>query len=141
VPEREETLLERLIPGDLEHQIPAAVEKVLPGGFRNRLIQVALGVLITFGFSFVVRRMLEKREAKKAALAPTPRRDSLPAPISVEPPPFMPVAQAMTEPSTAPAPATAPYSSAPSGRAVPGAVSGSVGFNIGHPWVGRFFPS
>ena len=34
----QETLLERLIPGDLEHQIPAAIQKALPGGFRNRLL-------------------------------------------------------------------------------------------------------
>ena len=39
----QETLLERLIPGDLEHQIPAAIQKALPGGFRNRLLQLGLG--------------------------------------------------------------------------------------------------
>ncbi|RYY26001.1 MAG: hypothetical protein EOP62_10970, partial [Sphingomonadales bacterium] len=94
--EREETLLERLIPGDLEHQIPAAVEKILPGGFKNRLIQIVLGALITFGFSFVVRRMLDKREARQAALAPARRPESLPHPVSAEPIPALPVAQAMT---------------------------------------------
>lgn len=110
--ERQETLLERLIPGDLEHQIPAAVEKVLPGGFKNRLVQLFLGALITFGFSFVVRRMLDKREARQAALAPAPRHETLPPPppVFAEPAPPPPVAQAMSEPventaaNSAPAP-------------------------------------
>lgn len=114
---REETLLERLIPGNLEHQIPAAVEKMLPGGFKNRLVQIFLGTLITFGFSFVVRRMLEKREAKQAALASARPPESLPRPIPTEPPRFAPVAQAMTDPVDTPAPAATPYSSALSGRA------------------------
>lgn len=111
--ERQETLIERLIPGDLEHQIPAAVEKVLPGGFRNRLIQIVLGALITFGFSFVVRRMLEKREAR-AALA----RPQSPAPALFAEPVAPPqVTRAMSEPIENTAPASAPYSSTLSGRA------------------------
>ncbi len=57
--ERQETPLERLIPVDPEHQIPAAVEKMLPGGVRDRLIQIVLGAMITFGFSFPARRMVE----------------------------------------------------------------------------------
>lgn len=115
--ERQETLIERLIPGDLEHQIPAAVEKMLPGGFKNRLVQIVLGALITFGFSFVVRRMLDKREAKQAALAPARPRESLPGPSFAEPAPPPPVTRAMTEPSDTFAPAGAPYGSTPTGRA------------------------
>ncbi len=105
--ERPETLLERLIPGDLEHQIPAAVEKVLPGGFKNRFMQIVLGALITFGFSFVVRRILEKRENKQAALAPAPRPESLPRPVFAEPVAAAPVSQPMSEPPQPHIPATA----------------------------------
>jgi ATP-dependent protease ClpP protease subunit len=117
VAERQETLLERLIPGDLEHQIPAAVEKVLPGGFKNRLIQIVLGALITFGFSFVVRRMIEKREAKQAALAPVRQPESLPRPLFAEPAPPPPVTRPMTEPTDTSAPAAAPPPRPPEGRA------------------------
>jgi ATP-dependent protease ClpP protease subunit len=113
VAERQETLIERLIPGDLEHQIPAAVEKVLPGGFKNRLIQIVLGALITFGFSFVVRRMLEKREAKQAALAAERRPESPPRPLFAEPAPPPPVTRAMSEPT----PNAAPTPRAPENRA------------------------
>ncbi|WP_367113849.1 ATP-dependent Clp protease proteolytic subunit [Sphingomonas sp.] len=74
----QETLLERLIPGDLEHQIPAAIQKALPGGFRNRLLQIGLGLLITFGFAFMVRRWVERREARRRALAPRPAAPALP---------------------------------------------------------------
>jgi len=75
----QETLLERLIPGDLEHQIPAAIQRALPGGFRNRLLQVGLGLLITLGFAFLVRRWIEQREAQRRALAPRPAAPALPA--------------------------------------------------------------
>jgi ATP-dependent protease ClpP protease subunit len=68
-----ESLLAKLIPGDLENQIPAAVEKVLPGGFRNRLVQAGLGVMLAFGLSFLVKRMLEWRERKAALARPAPR--------------------------------------------------------------------
>ncbi len=83
-----ETLLERLIPGDLEHQIPAAVEKVLPGGFRNRIVQIGLGLLLAFGFKFLVRRWVEAREHKlrsfaRPAAALPPRR---PEPHAAPPP-------------------------------------------------------
>ena len=64
-----ETLLERLIPGDLEHQIPAVVEKVLPGGFRNRIVQIGLGLLLAFGLKVIVRRWVEARERKHRSLA------------------------------------------------------------------------
>jgi ATP-dependent protease ClpP protease subunit len=74
----QETLLERLIPGDLEHQIPAAIQKALPGGFRNRLLQAGLGLLITFGFAFLVRQWVERREARRRALAPRPAAPALP---------------------------------------------------------------
>ncbi|WP_353681878.1 MULTISPECIES: ATP-dependent Clp protease proteolytic subunit [unclassified Sphingomonas] len=74
----QETLLERLIPGELEHQIPAAIQKALPGGFRNRLLQLGLGLLITFGFAFMVRRWVERREARRRALAPRPAAPALP---------------------------------------------------------------
>lgn len=74
----QETLLERLIPGDLEHQIPAAIQKALPGGFRNRLLQLGLGLLITFGFAFLVRRWVERREARHRTLAPRPAAAALP---------------------------------------------------------------
>jgi ATP-dependent protease ClpP protease subunit len=115
--ERQETLLERLIPGDLEHQIPAAVEKVLPGGFKNRLVQIILGVLITFGFSFVVRRMLVRREEKQRELASTRSFVPLPASIPLEPAPPATVSHAMTEPTEMPAPAVAPVPRAPESRA------------------------
>ncbi|MDF7775826.1 hypothetical protein P1X14_11260, partial [Sphingomonas sp. AOB5] len=75
-----ETLLAKLIPGDLENQIPAAVQKVLPGGFKNRLIQAGLGVLLAFGLSFVVKRMLEWREGKAALARPAPRPAIAPPP-------------------------------------------------------------
>lgn len=91
----QETLLERLIPGDLEHQIPAAIQKALPGGFRNRLLQLALGALITFGLAFVVRRWVERREAKRRALAPRPVAAILPA--APEPEPLQPVTAPVTE--------------------------------------------
>ena len=39
----QETLLERLIPGDLEKTVPAAVQRALPGGLRNRFVQLGLG--------------------------------------------------------------------------------------------------
>jgi ATP-dependent protease ClpP protease subunit len=87
----EETLLERLIPGDLEHTIPAKLQEVLPGGFRNRFVQFALGLLVTFGFAFVVRRMLEKREALRALARP-------PAPPAI-------AASASAPPQAAPVPA------------------------------------
>lgn len=86
-----ENPLAKLVPGDLSKMagtvlpaaIPAAmpiIQKALPGGFRNRIVQWGLGVLVAFGLSFVVRRMLEKREAKKRALAPPP------APRPIAPP-------------------------------------------------------
>lgn len=95
----QETLLERLIPGDLEHQIPAAIQRALPGGFRNRLLQVGLSLLITLGFAFLVRRWIEQREAQRRALAPRPAAPALPsapepaapmavtAPVTDAPPP------------------------------------------------------
>lgn len=89
----QETLLERLIPGDLEKQIPAAVQKVLPGGFRNRMIQVGLGLLLALGLTALVRRWVESRERKRilpAALTP-----SFLAPPEPAPPPS--VAARMTE--------------------------------------------
>ena len=98
----QETLLERLIPGDLEHQIPAAIQKALPGGFRNRLLQIALGALISVGLAFVVRRWIERRETKRRALAPRPAPPALAEPGHV---------QAVTAPVTEipePAPAPAP---------------------------------
>jgi ATP-dependent protease ClpP protease subunit len=98
----DETLLERLIPGDLEHSIPAAVQRVLPGGFRNRLVQAALGLLIAVGLAFVVRRMVERREAKRVA-SPAPSAPQIRS--SPELPSEQGVAQAMTEPTPTPAPA------------------------------------
>jgi ATP-dependent protease ClpP protease subunit len=115
--ERQETLLERLIPGDLEHQVPAAVGKMLPGGFKNRLIQIVLGALMTFGFSFVVRRLIEKREARQTALTPARQPESRPRPLFAEPAPPPQVTRAMTEPTDTPAPSAAPIPRAPEGRA------------------------
>jgi ATP-dependent protease ClpP protease subunit len=96
-----ETLLERLIPGDLEHQIPAALQRALPGGFRNRLVQLALGLLIAFGFAFAVRRMVERREARRV-----PARPTTPAlPKMREPDPIQTVAAPVTEQTQSPPPA------------------------------------
>ena len=102
----QETLLERLIPGDLEHQIPAAIEKALPGGFRNRLLQLGLGLLITFGFAFVVRRWVERREAQRRALTPRPTAPVLPARAE----PYTPatVTAPVTDAPTPPEPAAFP---------------------------------
>lgn len=83
-----ENPLAKLVPGDLSKiagavlpaAIPAAmpvIQKALPGGLRNRLVQWGLGVLVAFGLSFVVRRMLEKREATKRALGPRPARRTI----------------------------------------------------------------
>lgn len=99
----QETLLERLIPGDLEHQIPAAIQKVLPGGFRNRLLQVGLGLLITFGFAFLVRRWIERREAQRRALAPRAAAPALPRTMEPEA-----IAAATAPPSVAPYPEPLP---------------------------------
>lgn len=101
-----ESLIERLIPGDLERQIPAAVQRVLPGGFRNRLVQIGLGLLIAFGFAFVVRRMVERREARRRIAAPEPAAILPPAratSIPAEPAAPVAVAHAMTD-SPSPAP-------------------------------------
>lgn len=100
----QETLLERLIPGDLEHQIPAAVQKALPGGFRNRLLQAGLGLLITFGFAFLVRRWIERREAQRRALAPRSAAPALPS-APTEPAAFESVTAPVTD---APAPEPLP---------------------------------
>ena len=83
-----ENPLAKLVPHDLSKlagtvlpaALPAAmpmIQKALPGGFRNRLVQWGLGLLVTFGLSMVVRRMLERREAKKRALAPRPAARSI----------------------------------------------------------------
>jgi len=99
-----ENPLAKLLPAELTahlpRQMPAAVEKMLPGGLRNRLVQWGLGLLVTFGLSFVVRRMLEKRERKqRIAAAPRPA----PAiPPRREPPATAAVAPAMTDPQAAP---------------------------------------
>lgn len=108
----EETLIERLIPGDLEKTIPAKLQKALPGGFRNRLVQIALGLLISTGLAFIVRNMLARRERKRALASPPPAPAIAP-PVAAEqiaaPPPepvaLRAVAAAMTEPTEAPPPA------------------------------------
>jgi ATP-dependent protease ClpP protease subunit len=110
-----EALLARLIPGDLEKQVPAAVQRVLPGGLRNRLIQIALGLLISVGLAFVVRRMVERREARRRPLAPPPRTTALANMQSAEPPATGVVAHAMTD--TAPQPAPSLASEGEQGRA------------------------
>ena len=97
----QETLLERLIPGDLEHQIPAAIQKALPGGFRNRLLQIGLGLLITFGFAFMVRRWVERREARRRALAPRPAAPALP-PVPEPEPEVLAAIAGMHEPAPLP---------------------------------------
>jgi ATP-dependent protease ClpP protease subunit len=76
----QETLLERLIPGDLEHQVPAAVEKMLPGGFKNRLIQIGLGLLLAFGLKKLVERWIEAREKARGLLPAAPARPAIAAP-------------------------------------------------------------
>lgn len=105
----QETLIERLIPGDLEKTIPAKLQQALPGGFRNRLVQIALGVLISTGLAFIVRNLLARRE-RKQALAATPAAPALPppappeqnAPLLPELTPLRAVAAAMTETIEAP---------------------------------------
>ena len=75
-----ENPLAKLLPDALQKELPARVEKMLPGGLRNRLVQWGLGLLLTFGLSFVVRRMLETRERKQRALAPRPAPRPAPLP-------------------------------------------------------------
>ncbi|MES2442249.1 MAG: ATP-dependent Clp protease proteolytic subunit [Pseudomonadota bacterium] len=75
-----ENPLAKLAAAHLPTALPASVEKMLPGGLRNRLVQWGLGLLLTFGFSFVVKRMLEKRERKQRALAPRPVPPAVAAP-------------------------------------------------------------
>ena len=100
-----ENPLAKLVPHDLSKlagtMLPAAlpaampmIQKALPGGFRNRLVQWGLGLLVTFGLSVVVRRMLEAREAKKRALAPRPAMRTI---AQGEPRAVAAVAPAMTE--------------------------------------------
>lgn len=108
-----ETLLERLIPGDLERQIPAAVQKALPGGFRNRIVQAGLGLLISFGLAFLVRRWIEQREARRRALQPMPKPRVLP---QAEPEVRAAVAAAMAGPEPPPE-TSAPATPAPEGGA------------------------
>src|ERR1700712_3329818 len=72
--------LPRHLPAHLPANLPERFEKMLPGGLRNRLVQWGLGVLLTFGLSFVVKRMLAAREQKKRALAPRPVRRAAPPP-------------------------------------------------------------
>ena len=99
-----ENPLAKLLPAELTanlpRQMPAAVEKMLPGGLRNRLVQWGLGLLVTFGLSFVVRRMLEKRERKQRALAPRPAPAT--APLRREHQAAVAVAPAMTETNAIP---------------------------------------
>lgn len=76
----QETLLERLIPGDLEHRVPAAVQKMLPGGFKNRLIQIGLGLLLAFGLKKLVERWVETREKARGLLPAAPARAAIAAP-------------------------------------------------------------
>lgn len=75
-----ENPLAKLLPVALPKELPASVGKMLPGGLRNRLVQWGLGVLLTFGLSFVVRRMLEARERKQRGPAPRPVRRAVPPP-------------------------------------------------------------
>lgn len=107
----QQSLIERLIPGDLEHQIPAAVQKVLPGGFRNRAIQIGLGLLLALGLTAVVRRWIEARERGRGVLPFLPPRQALaPPPVAArrEPVPATAVAPAMVTASAPPPPAPAP---------------------------------
>ena len=80
--------LSKLIPGDISKMastmLPAAlpvampaIQRALPGGFRNRMVQWGLGILVTFGLSFLVKRMLENRETKRRALAPPPAQNRI----------------------------------------------------------------
>jgi ATP-dependent protease ClpP protease subunit len=68
------------LPAHLPKGVTERVEKMLPGGLRNRLVQWGLGALLTLGLSFLVKRMLAKREQKKRALAPRPVRRAVPPP-------------------------------------------------------------
>ncbi|MFD0944770.1 ATP-dependent Clp protease proteolytic subunit [Sphingomonas canadensis] len=115
-----ENLIARLIPGDLENQIPAAVKKVLPGGFKNRMIQAGLALLIAFGLSFVVKRLIDLREARtRPAIPPAPAAPALPpavAPAAAAPLPLaaaapdpapVPLAEPVPAPPAPPAPAAA----------------------------------
>ena len=83
--------------------IPAAMpmlQKALPGGFRNRFVQWGLGVMVAFGLSFWVRRMLEKREAGKRVIAPRPVAPS----IAHQAAPVEPQARAAVAPAMSPPP-------------------------------------
>jgi ATP-dependent protease ClpP protease subunit len=68
------------LPAHLPKQMSERVEKMLPGGLRNRLVQWGLGALLTLGLSFFVKRMLAARERKQRALAPRPVRRAVPPP-------------------------------------------------------------
>ncbi len=73
----EQETLGTVDPGDLEHQIPAAI-KALPGGFRNRLLQAGLGLLITFGFAFPGPPMGRAAGGPAPGAAPRPAAPALP---------------------------------------------------------------
>jgi ATP-dependent protease ClpP protease subunit len=92
----------------------------LKDSFSNKLVRVGLGLLIAFGLAFVVRRMLQKREEKRQALAAEQAPEVLTAQRAqpmASPPPALEsspdrelqaeeaVAPAMNEPTPPPAPA------------------------------------
>lgn len=127
----DESLVARLIPGDLENQIPQAIRRSLPGGFRNRMVQAALALLITFGFAFLVRRWLAKREAGRQALAAETAPERLPpSPPTALAPPQLELAgpEAVATPMTdtdQPSPFGATASPLPSPAAQPPGDTGS----------------
>lgn len=107
------------LPAHLPKDMGARVEKMLPGGLRNRLIQWGLGALLTLGLSFVVKRMLAARERKQRALAPRPVRRAVPAPQ-----------QHNRAPLAAAATAAAPAYLPPEGAALPYPMLGRPHINL-----------
>ncbi len=102
----------------------------LKDSFSNKLVRIGLGVMIALGLAVVVRRMLEKREAKRQALSATAEPELLhndtaqpmaawtapalaapeaaPETASTEPVPLQTVAPGMNDPVPPAAPASPP---------------------------------
>lgn len=106
------------LPAHIPKDMGARVQKILPGGFRNRLIQWGLGALLSLGLSYFVKRMLEKREQRKRAMARPPVRRAVPPPQAYQ-----------FAPATA-GPAIAPVALSAEGAALPFPMLGRPHINL-----------